>query len=427
MDDAIYLDNNATTRLDPVVAETMHQVALFSPANPASQHQAGRQARQFLERSRESLARHLGCRTEGMQADQILFTSGGTEANNLAIFGLSSKNVRFELQSNRLPYLSGLTIVSSIEHPSVLGASESMATRGARVEICPVSSNGRLNLSEFSRLIDQHDMATIHRDTKNQISLVSVMLANNETGILQPLSEVVGLCKPRGILVHTDAVQVVGKHSLNFRELNVDAMTVTAHKVHGPTGIGALVTRHGIAIEPQLFGGFQQLGMRPGTECVTLAVGFEKAVSLAVDSLSDRMATMQEMRIFFESKLLQSVVMPVIIGHSVDRLPHTTSIAYPGFDRQSLQMALDFAGIACSTGSACASGSGQPSHVLKAMGLDSNLVNGAIRFSLSYKTTYEELERAAAKINSVVETIQSKKRDFSLNATSNDSCNPPKT
>jgi len=416
MDEAIYLDNNATTQLDPVVAETMHQIALLSPANPASQHHAGRLARQFLERSRESLARHLGCRIEGMQADQILLTSGGTEANNLAIFGLSNKNARFHPQSSRSPYRSGYTVVSSIEHPSVLGASESMATRGARVEICPVYPDGRLNMTEFSRLIEQHDVAIIKGDTKNQISLVSVMLANNETGILQPVSEVVGLCKPRGILVHSDAVQVVGKHSLSFQELDVDAMTVTAHKVHGPAGIGALVIRNGIAIEPQLFGGFQQLGVRPGTECVTLAVGFEKAVSLAVDSLSGRIANMQEMRLFFETKLLQSGAMPVIVGRLVDRLPHTTSIAYPGIDRQSLQMALDFVGIACSTGSACASGSGQPSHVLMAMGLDNSLVNGAIRFSLSYKTTYEELERAATKINSVVETIQSKKRDFSLNA-----------
>jgi len=408
--DEIYLDSNATTRLDPGVAEAMHQVALMGIANPASQHRSGRQARQILENSRECLARHLGCRTDGMLSDQIILTSGGTEANNLAVLGLGDPNRHLDDGTQASNCRSGITIVSSIEHPSILGAAETIQKSGHNVEFCPVNSDGRLNLGYFSERIDRHDFASRRSDLKGCVSLVSVMLANNETGVFQPVKEIVELCRPRGILVHTDAVQVLGKVPLSFRELGVDAMTVTAHKIHGPTGIGALVTRSGVLIHPQLFGGFQQLGIRPGTESVTLAVGFERAVSIAVSSVANRSARMLAMRESFEKQLLQSPAMPKILGQSCDRLPHTTSIAYPGFDRQALQMALDFAGIACSTGSACASGSGQPSHVLKAMGVDPLLINGAVRFSLSVQNTAEELERAAAKINFVVESLFKRKR-----------------
>jgi cysteine desulfurase len=410
----IYFDNNATTRLDPVVAATMHQIALRGLANPSSQHRAGREARKILETSRDGLARHLGCRTDGMQADQIFFTSGGTESNNLAILGLSQPFANSQTagnsQSQQVLSSSKLaaTIVSTIEHPSVLGAVERLSKNGVPVRYCPVLQNGKINLDAFAQLISQHDKAIDTADKANQIALVSVMLANNETGVIQPIADIVALCRPRGILVHTDAVQVLGKIPLSFQDLDVDAMTVTAHKVHGPPGIGALVTRAGIRVEPQLFGGFQQLAIRPGTECVALAAGFEQAAAIAVEAVGERSSKMTQMRELLESKLLASPTKPTILGREVDRLPHTTSIAYHGLDRQALQMALDYAGVACSTGSACASGSGQPSHVLRAMGVDEQLIRGAIRFSLSHETTFEEVEWAAAKINSVVETLASK-------------------
>jgi cysteine desulfurase len=413
----IYLDNNATTRLDPFVAEAMHQIAMMGTANPASQHQAGRLARKILETSRDRLARHLGCRTDGMQADQVFFTSGGTESNNLAVLGISSDVRNAAARQSSSLARDGITIVSAIEHPSVLGAAERLSKSGANVRYCGVAHDGVVDLEAFSELIDQHDLAAKSNDPSHQISLVSVMLANNETGVIQPLSKIVALCRPRGILVHTDAVQVLGKLPLCFQELEVDAMTVTAHKVHGPPGIGALVTRAGLHIDPQLFGGFQQLGIRPGTECVVLAAGFEEAVSRAVQAIDERSLKMKVTRTVFESLLLaplnnplsNPLNSPVILGQGVERLPHTTSIAYRGLDRQALQMALDHAGVACSTGSACASGSGQPSHVLKAMGIEEQLVQGAIRFSLSHETTREDVERAAMKINSVVETLATKR------------------
>lgn len=410
----IYLDNNATTRLNPVVAASMHQIALQGLANPSSQHQAGREARKILEVSRDGLARHLGCRTTGMQADQIFFTSGGTESNNLAILGLSQPVVISQTagRPQSQPALSSsklrATIVSTIEHPSVLGAVERLARNGTAVRYCPVLQNGKINLDIFAELISQHDKAIETADRANQIALVSVMLANNETGVIQPITDIVALCRPRGILVHTDAVQVLGKLPLSFKDLDVDAMTVTAHKVHGPPGIGALVTRAGLQVEPQLFGGFQQMAIRPGTECVALAAGFEQAVAIAVNSVAERSSRMTEMRELLEETLLKSPTNPIILGREVDRLPHTTSIAYKGLDRQALQMALDYAGVACSTGSACASGSGQPSHVLRAMGIDEPLIRGAVRFSLSHETTREEVAWAAAKINSVVETLAAK-------------------
>lgn len=418
----IYFDNNATTRLDPVVAASMHHIALQGLANPASQHQAGREARKILEASRDGLARHLGCRIHGMQADQIYFTSGGTESNNLAILGLSqpventqtasgSQSVS-DLSPSKLP----ATVVSTIEHPSVLGAVERIARNGAPVLYCPVLQNGKINFDAFSQLIAQHDQAIETADKSNKIALVSVMLANNETGVIQPIADIVALCRPRGILVHTDAVQVLGKLPLSFQELDVDAMTVTAHKVHGPPGIGALVTRAGLRVEPQLFGGFQQLAIRPGTECVALAAGFEQAVAIAVKAVDERSSRMTAMRELLEATLLKSPTNPTILGRGVDRLPHTTSIAYRGLERQALQMALDYAGVACSTGSACASGSGQPSHVLRAMGIDEPLIRGAVRFSLSHETTREEVERAAAKINSVVETLAAKSSRLNFSA-----------
>ncbi len=354
-------------------------------ANPSSQHAAGRLARKYVEQARDSILVLCGARTAGMASDQLLFTSGGTESNNLALFGLAE---------NR----HGAIVVSSIEHPSVLAAAEYASLHGREVRYLPCDSQGVVQLDRLQHWIENHQ--------RDPIALVSIMAANNETGVIQPVGKAAKLCREANILLHTDAVQVLGKSRLNFAELDVDAMSVTAHKLHGPTGIGALIVRHGVTVSPQSFGGFQQLGLRPGTESPVLASGFEKAVSLVVDDLDRRVAIMQSRRELLERLLVESFSDCVVLGSQSTRLPHTLSIAFPGVDRQALQLALDMSGIACSTGSACASGSSQPSHVLQAMGLPAEVVQAGIRFSVSAETEISDLQQTVDSLLRIVPRLK---------------------
>lgn len=378
----IYLDNNATTRIDPLVVDRMHELMKMRLANASSQHAAGRQARQIVEQARESILKNSGGRTRGMASDQLLFTSGGTESNNLAIFGLSE---------NR----PGALVVSSIEHPSVLAAAEYAAAQGREVRFLRCSASGVVCL-------DQLEEWLASQKTNGPIALVSLMLANNETGVWQPVARAAAMCRQAGVLLHSDAVQVLGKSEMNFAGLDVDAMTITAHKLHGPVGIGALILRHGVVLSPQTFGGFQQLGQRPGTEMPVLAGGFETAVDNAKSQLGERVVTMQRLRDALQSKILSALPSAIAIGAESDRLPHTLSVSFPGVDRQALQLALDMAGIACSTGSACASGSSQPSHVLEAMHLDTSIISGGIRLSVSDETLETEIDQAVASLATIV-------------------------
>jgi cysteine desulfurase len=242
-------------------------------------------------------------------------------------------------------------------------------------------------------------------------ALVSAMLANNETGVIQPVAEIASLCKERGSFLHTDAVQAIGKIPVHFHDLGVDAMTVAPHKFHGPLGIGGLVLRHGVKLQPQLFGGFQQGGLRPGTENLALAVGFHEALKLAVIELPTRAARMQQLRDGWEQELKeygrQECLPHVIIGEGSPRLPNTSCVSFPGLNRQALVMALDLAGVACSTGSACASGSSEPSPTLVAMGLPKEVVEGAIRLSLGGFTTAEEVAEASRRIIKTVKHLRS--------------------
>ena len=337
----IYLDNNATTQIDPIVVDRMIELMQMRLANPSSQHALGRKARQLVEQSREAILKQCGGRTHGMASDQLVFTSGGTESNNLAVLGLTANE-------------PGAIVVSSIEHPSVLAAAEFAATRGREVRYLPCPANGVVALD----LLDEW----LRTQSKyGKIALVSLMLANNETGVLQPVTQAAAMCRNAGVLIHTDAVQVLGKAIVNFAQLDVDAMTITAHKLHGPIGIGALVLRSKTRLVPQSFGGFQQLGTRPGTEMPVLAGGFEMAVTHANSTLIERSQIMHCLRDRLQSKILAEIPGAVAVGAQSDRLPHVLSISFPGVDRQALQLALDMAGIACSTGSACASGSSQPS------------------------------------------------------------------
>ncbi len=383
----IYLDHNSTTPLLPEVADAMHEANRAGYLNPASQHQLGQRARRVLEETRERILALLGGKTSGMDADQFLFTSGGTEANNLAIRGLIGQN------PTRL-------VVSAIEHPSVLAPAEYLQTQGIVVERIPVKQHGLIDL-------DQLEAQLLGRDDRP--ALVSVMLANNETGAIQPLSEVRELCQRGNILLHTDAAQAITKLDVSFRALGVDAMTIAPHKFHGPLGIGALVLRAGVKLQPQLFGGFQQEALRPGTESVTLAIGFLRALELAQQDY-DRIARLTRLRDQLRDLLLSALDDIIVNGQSAPRLPNTLNVAFLGLPRQELLLALDRAGVCCSTGSACASGSSEPSPVLLAMGLASERIESSLRFSLGATTTTADITQAAERIIATVNNLRSRQK-----------------
>jgi cysteine desulfurase len=385
----IYLDNNSTTPLHPEVAEAMLRAAMDLVGNPASQHSLGRKTRRVLEEAREGIVSLLGGKTGGMDADRLVFTSGGTEANQLAIRGLidsSVSNLKSQISNSAYAESSPNIVISSIEHPSALGAAEALTATGVEMRRLAAGENGAVNSARLNELLD------------DRTQLVSVMLANNETGVVQPLAEIVGTAAAHDVPVHTDAVQAIGKIPVHFRKLGITAMSIAPHKFHGPLGIGGLLLRHDAKLQPLFHGGFQQAGLRPGTESAALAVGFYNALVMADRELAERQARMTALRENLESLLLAGAPNAIVIGASSPRLPTTTCIVFPGINRQALVMALDMAGVACSTGSACASGSSEPSATLAAMGLPQEQIESAIRLSLSALTTIAELEESAKRI-----------------------------
>ena len=385
----IYLDHNSTTPIDPRVVEAMTEALNKGFLNPASQHREGQRARREIESLRTKIIDLLGGKSHSMEADQLIITSGGTESNNLALIGLAQH------LSTKTDQGKGRVLISAIEHPSIIGAADALKRSGFMVQQIAVDSNGVVCLEDLKRQLG---------DTDSQpVTLVSIMLANNETGVIQPVQDAVKLCHQHSALLHTDAVQMVGKLPVSFAEIGCDAMSFTAHKLHGPRGIGGLLLKSGVNVEPILFGGFQQMAARPGTEDVALLTGMHRAIELAVGD-PDRAIRMLELRESLETNLQQRFDV-TINGSGADRMPHTCNISFAGIDRQAFLMAADIEGLAISTGSACASGSSEPSPVLLAMEANNDVVLGSIRISLGATTTKPEIEEALAKITSVVEKL----------------------
>ena len=379
----IYLDYNSTTPVLPEAVQAMVECCARLPGNPASQHRSGREAHRVLEDAREAIAEMLGARLTGRHAERLVFTSGGTESNNLAVLGLARAAA---------PEAPREIVISAIEHPSVEGPAAELERAGWTVHRLAVSTDGVVRADQIDALLARRP------------ALVSVMLASNETGVLQPIAELAVRCRAAGVPIHTDAAQVVGKRPVDFRALGVDAMTVAAHKFHGPRGIGALVLRHDAAISPLLFGGVQQGGARPGTESVALAVGMRLALE-ASQRDADRAGRVLKLRDRFEAALRAGYPGLVVNGVHAERLPHVSNVAFPGLDRQALFVALDLAGVECSTGSACASGSSEPSPVLRAMACDEAVVGSSLRFSLGFTTPVEDVDEAAERILAVCERM----------------------
>lgn len=381
--ETVYLDYNSTTAIDPRVAAAISDAYRAGYFNPASQHQPGQAARRALEEHRAACVRLLGGTTSGMRATRLIFTSGGTEANNLILFGIAAR------QPDRQ------VLVSAGEHPSILGAAEHLRKTGARVELIPLDPSGRVQIDALAHLLER------------PTSLVSVMLANNETGVIQPLDNVVEICRNRNVPVHTDAVQAVGKIPVDFSALGVDALTFTPHKFYGPRGIGGLLLKADLSLDPLHFGGFQQAGLRPGTEDVALAAGCRLALQLSVEELASRAAHLGNCSDRFLAQLRELVTGGFEInGLEASRLPNTLNLAFPGVDRQALLMAADFAGLAISTGSACASGSSEPSPVLLAMGLPKELIDSSVRISFGMPTTLGVAELAAVRLSRLVNELR---------------------
>jgi cysteine desulfurase len=377
----IYLDHNATTPMRPEVVEAMARCGGAGYANPASLHRPGQLARRVLDDAREKIAGTLGADLAATRRDRLIFTSGGTEANNLAILGIARAG-------GKPP---GRIVLSAGEHPSVLEPVEYLLEHGWQADTLGLTSDGVVRVDQLVPLLDRKQQSC-------DVRLVSVQLANHETGVLQPVEELAKICRVSGVPLHTDATQAVGKASVSFRALDVAAMSVAAHKFRGPPGIGALVLRDGVPIEPLMFGGHQQAGLRPGTESVALAVGMATALELfdkEREKISRRLTALRDR---FEHGIRAGLHMAVVNGIGADRLPQTSNVTFPGLDGEVLRMALDLAGVACSVGSACSSGSTELSPTLRAMGLSGALAAASLRFSFGATTTKSEIDEAIRRI-----------------------------
>ena len=357
----------------PAVWEAMQPYLFDRPGNPASSHRFGRQARQALEDARERIAAPLDS-----EPDEIIFTSGATEANNLAILGLVGPP-------------PGSIVASLIEHPCVLEPIRALAEQdGYAQAMLPITPTGRVDAA-----------AAVPADAR----LVSVMLANHETGAVQPVAELAAQLAGRAPF-HCDAAAAAGKMPISFRRFGVTSLTISAHKFHGPKSIGALLVRRQAKLRPLLWGGHQQHGKRPGTEPVPLAVGMAKALEWSLQNLAANRATIADLRRRFLG-ILRDQAAPVIVnGPEDDGLPHALNLSFPGCQADALLMSLDLADVACSTGSACSSGSLLPSPVLAAMGKTGDVLHSAMRFSLSSLLTEAEVEEAARRIAQCVKRLR---------------------
>jgi cysteine desulfurase len=375
----IYFDNNATTRLHPEVLEEMLPYLRDNYGNPSSVHWFGQEARRGIDRAREYVADFIGA-----SADEIVFTSGGTEADNQAILGIADALGK-----------PGSRIMSTvIEHQAVLNSCYHLEKKGFAVTYLPVDSQGCINLPALADSID------------NDVILISVMLANNEVGAIQPVREAAAMAKSRGILFHTDAVQAAGRIPLDVGQLGVDLLSLSGHKLHGPKGSGALFVRSGIHEPTLIHGGHHERRRRAGTENVAAIVGFGQACRLAGQRLKETNRITRALRDRLEEGIVERVPRVTVNGRAERRLPNTSNVSFEAVDSQLLAMNLDLMGIAVSTGSACQSDTREPSYVLSAMGCTLDQASSCIRFSLCADNTAEEVDSVLEALPELVEGMR---------------------
>jgi len=379
----IYLDYSASTPLDPHVIEAMVTELGDHFGNPSSVHSYGREARAVLEEAREQIARFIGARS-----DEIFFTSGGTEADNHALRGVAHAV---------LPTGRNHIITSAAEHHAVLHSAEVLRGEGFEVTLLPVDQHG---------VVDPGDVRKAIRSTT---SLISIMHANNEVGSISAMKEIAAISREHEAIFHSDAVQTVGKISVDVDDLGVDLLSISAHKFYGPKGIGAIYIRKGTPVDALLYGGSQESNRRAGTESVVLAVGFAKAAELAASDMESNTAKIRKLRETLRSRLERDFPAIIFNGHPTDVLPHIVSVSFDSsrslLDGEALIMGLDLEGVAVSSGSACTSGSVQPSHVLLAMGRDVKTAKATIRLSIGRWTTEGEIDEAVGALHRVVKRV----------------------
>ncbi|MGD0784651.1 MAG: cysteine desulfurase NifS [Sedimentisphaerales bacterium] len=378
MSKVIYFDNNATTKVAPEVFEVMKPFLTDLYGNPSSMHTFGGQVEKYIRNSRESIAKLLGC-----DSSEIIFTSCGTESDNAAVKGV------LETFPERKKI-----ITTKVEHPAVLTLCKEMKSRGYILVELKVNKEGQLNLDELKAELDDNT------------AIVSIMYANNETGVIFPIDKIAEIVKAKGVIFHTDAVQAVGKIPLNLEKNNIDLLSLSGHKLHAPKGVGVLYIRKGTRISPFIVGGHQEKSRRAGTENVASIVGLGKAAELAGENIEIENTKVKKLRDKLENAILKSCPDAMLNGDKVNRLPNTANISFEFIEGESILLLLDQFGICASSGSACTSGSLEPSHVIRAMGVPFTAAHGSIRFSLSKYNTEEEVDFVIEKMPVIVNRLR---------------------
>lgn len=375
----IYFDHNATTPVAPEVLAAMLPYFCEEYGNASSIHTFGQRGRGAVEQARESVAALLGARPA-----EIMFSSGGTESNNLAIFGVVGA------ASGDRKHV----ITSAIEHSAVLDPCEALERRGVAVTVLPVDREGIVNPEDVRRAI------------RPETVLITIMLANNELGTIEPIEEIGKIAAETGVMLHTDAVQAAGKAMIDVARLGAHLLSISAHKLYGPKGVGALYVRKGTRLKPLMYGGHSERDRRPGTENVSGIAGLGKAAELAMSRLDEECRRIAALRDRLEKGLLERVPYARVNGSRANRLPNTTNLTFPFVEGEAMVIALDLKGIACSTGAACSSGAVRPSHVLTAIGLAPEDARATLRFSLGHQTTNQEIDYALDTIPPAIERLR---------------------
>ena len=380
MEQFVYADNAATTKLSPAVLEAMMPYLTEEYGNPSSLYRFGNHAKRAIEQARNEVADVLGA-----EPFEILFTGGGTEADNWV------KEIMRSLKARGKNHF----ITSAVEHHALLHSAQRLQKEGFEVTFIPVDREGRIDPEQVRAAI------------RPETGLVSIMFANNEIGTIYPIKEIGAICRQAGVLFHTDAVQAAGHLPINVKEMNIDLLSLSAHKFHGPKGVGAFYCRRGIPLPSLIDGGAQERGKRAGTENVAGIVGLGAALRLANEEMSEASARVSAMRDRLIDGILQTVPMCRLNGPRHNRLPGNCNISFLGIEGESLLLRLDLAGIAASSGSACASSSLDPSHVLLAIGLPHEVAHGSVRLSLSDYNTEEDVDYILEKLPEIVSTLRS--------------------
>ena len=374
----VYVDNNATTKVAPEVLEAMLPYFSELYGNPSSMHFFGGQVQKRVNEAREKVADFLVA-----EPSEIVFTSCGTESDNAAIFGT------FDSYPERRHF-----ITSRVEHPAINNLCTYLSRKGYRVTELSVNREGQLDLDE------------LRESLTDETFLITIMYANNETGVIFPIEEIGEIVKARGIPLHTDAVQAAGKIPLNMKKSEVDMLSISGHKLHAPKGIGVLYIRKGTKFSPFLIGGHQEKGRRGGTENVPYIIGLGEACELAKKHLDEENTRVRALRDYLEKKLLEKIPNTLVNGDQVNRLPNTLSVSFEYVEGESILLLLSDLGICASSGSACTSGSLEPSHVLRAMGVPFTAAHGSIRFSLSIYNTKEEMDYIIEHLPPIIQRLR---------------------